>query len=45
MKKKSIYSLICAAAIAAVLLFQAVLLAVHWLFRRHGQAAHEDHFA
>lgn len=30
---------------AAVLLFQAVLLAVHWLFRRHGQDAHEDHFA
>ena len=39
------YITIAAGLLAAVVLFQAVLLAVHWLFRRHGQAAHEYHFA
>ena len=39
------YITIAAGLLAAVLLSQAVLLAVHWLFRWHGQDAHEDHFA
>ena len=30
------YITIAAGLLAAVLLFQAVLLAMHWLFRRHG---------